>query len=179
MPSVVFLRAVNVGGHQKFQPSRLAGDLAGFGAVNLGAAGTLIIRKPMSPAALRTEILRRLPFKPEMMICPGREILALARDEAFQPAPAGKDARQFVSVMAKAPSRARGLPPLPLDQPAGEKWEVRIIAIRGQFALSLWRRLGKTIVYPNAVVEKHLGIPATTRSWNTILAVCKILKESD
>jgi len=31
-------------------------------------------------------------------------------------------------------------------------------------------------LYPNAVVEKHLGLPATTRSWNTIAAICEFLK---
>ena len=60
MASVVFFRAVNVGGHQKFQPSVLAKKLANFGVVNVGAAGTLVVRKPVNQAALRAEILRRL-----------------------------------------------------------------------------------------------------------------------
>jgi hypothetical protein len=63
---------------------------------------------------------------------------------------------------------------LPIEQPAGAKWEMRIVAITGRFALSV-RRIGKT--YSNAVVEKHLGIPATTRSWNTIGAIREILEE--
>ena len=45
MASVVFFRAVNVGGHQKFQPSVLAKKLADFGVVNIGAAGTFVVRK--------------------------------------------------------------------------------------------------------------------------------------
>jgi hypothetical protein len=28
---------------------------------------------------------------------------------------------------------------------------------------------------PNEVVEKNLGVPATTRDWNTIAAICRIL----
>ena len=65
-------------------------------------------------------------------------------------------------------------PPLPFEQPAGAKWEVRIVAITGRFAMSL-RRLGQT--YSNAVVEKHLGIPATTRNWNTIEVICEVLEK--
>jgi hypothetical protein len=65
-------------------------------------------------------------------------------------------------------------PPLPLEQPAGAKWEVRIVAIIGRFALSV-RRLGQT--YANAVVEKHLGVPATTRNWNTIEAIREVLEK--
>ena len=60
MASVVFFRAVNVGGHQKFQPNLLAKELADFGVVNVGAAGTLVVRQTVSQATLRAEIFRRL-----------------------------------------------------------------------------------------------------------------------
>jgi len=36
------------------------------------------------------------------------------------------------------------------------------------------RRLGQT--YSNAVVEKHLGVPATTRNWNTIDTIREVLE---
>ena len=174
MSSVVFFRAVNVGGHQKFQPGKLAKELEQFGVVNIGAAGTFVVRENVSQTKLRDEVLRRLPFKPELMICPVREVLALARGDWFAYAPAGKDVGRFVSVLQKAP---RAKPPLPLEQPAGKKWEVRVIAITGRFALSV-RRLGQT--YSNAVVEKHLGVPATTRNWNTIEAIREVLeRQSD
>ena len=170
MSSVVFFRAVNVGGHQKFQPGKLAKELAEFGVVNIGGAGTFVVRENVSPATLRDEILRRLPFKPELMVCPARDVLALARGNWFGDASAGKNVAQFVSVLQKAP---RAKPPLPLERPAGEKWEVRIVVVTGRFALSL-RRLGQT--YSNAVVEKHLGVPATTRNWNTIEAIREVLE---
>lgn len=169
MASVVFFRAVNVGGHQKFQPSVLAKKLADFGVANIGAAGTFVVRGNVGPAKLRAEILRRLPFEPELMICSARDVLALIRSEPFRNEPAGKDMGRFVTVMQQSP---RKLPPLPIEQPAGAKWEVRIIAVTGKFALSV-RRLGET--YSNAVVEKHLGLPATTRNWNTIETIGKVL----
>ena len=173
MASVVFFRAVNVGGHQNFSPGKLARELADFDVVNIGAAGTLVVRRNVSLAKLRDEILRRLPFKPELMICPARDVLALARGNGFADSAAGKDLARFVSVLPKAP---RVKPRLPLEQPAGAKWEVRIVAITGRFALSV-RRIGKT--YSNAVVEKYLGLPATTRNWNTIANLCEILEKSD
>jgi uncharacterized protein (DUF1697 family) len=169
MSSVVFFRAVNVGGHQKFQPGKLAKELEQFGVVNIGAAGTFVVRENVSETKLRGEILGRLPFKPELMICPARDVLALARGNWFADAPTGKDVGRFVSVLQKVP---RAKPPLPIEQPAGAKWEVRVVAISGRFALSI-RRLGQT--YSNAVVEKHLGIPATTRNWNTIETIREVL----
>ena len=171
MSSVVFFRAVNVGGQQKFQPGKLAKELAEFGVVNIGAAGTFVVSEGVSQTKLRDEILRRLPFKPELMICTARDVLALARGNWFGDAPAAKDVGRFVSALQKAPLSK---PPLPIEQPAGERWEVRVLAITGRFALSV-RRLGQT--YSNAVVEKHLGIRATTRNWNTIETIRKVLEK--
>ena len=52
MALVVFMRGVNVGGHKTFRPSILAQQLKHYDAVNVGAAGTLVIRKPANQAEL-------------------------------------------------------------------------------------------------------------------------------
>jgi uncharacterized protein (DUF1697 family) len=141
----------------------------------VGAAGTLVVGGKIGQASLRAEILQRLPFHADLMICPAREIIDLARGDAFGQAPPGKDVRRFLTVMAKPP---RTLPRLPLDWPPGGKWEVRVIAVSGRYALSLWRLLGQRRVYPNEVVEKSLAVSATTRNWNTIDAICRALEKS-
>jgi uncharacterized protein (DUF1697 family) len=173
MASVVFLRGVNVGGHRKFQPSVLARELAEFDVVNVGAAGTLVVRRAVPAAMLHGLVLGRLPFEAELMICRGRDILELLRRDPF----AGQippQARPFLTVLAKRP---RKLPPLPHCQPAGDRWEVKVLDVTGRFALSLWRKMGRILLYPNEVVEKTLGIAATTRSWNTILTIRDLLAE--
>ena len=172
MAWVVFLRGVNVGGHQSFQPKALAAELADWDVVSVGAAGSFVVRKTIAQAALRAEFLRRLPFQPELMICRGRDLIDLASGEAF-PEPVDEGARRFVSVMAKRP---QVLPPLPCCQPAGDQWQVQIVKVVGPFALSLHRRVGPRLIYPNEVVEKKLGVPATTRNLNTVEAVCEVLK---
>ena len=58
---VVFLRGVNVGGHRRFRPSILARAMSNYGVVNVGAAGTFVVRKPGSRAKFRTALLRKLP----------------------------------------------------------------------------------------------------------------------
>ena len=173
MALVVFLRGVNVGGHKAFQPSVLARELARFDVVNVGAAGTFVVRKTISQTMLRAELLRRLPFKADVMICRSRDIIDLVSGELFPDEHSGKDVSRFVSVLAKRP---RTLPPLPISQPAGEAWQVKLIGVTGRFALSVHRRVGRTFVYPNEVVEKNLGVSATTRNWNTISAICDILQ---
>lgn len=174
MASVVFMRGVNVGGHKKFQPSVLARELADFDVVNVGAAGTFVVRRPISQPALRTKILRRLPFDAELMICPGRDIIKLVRGDPFPASRLEKDVRPFVTVMGKVPQTR---PRLPLCQPAGDRWEVKVVKVSGRYALSLWRRMGRGILYPNEVVEKQFGVPATTRGWNTITAIGELLGE--
>ena len=60
MALVVFLRGVNVGGHRRFRPSTLAAELKHLGALNIGTAGTLVIRARITRAKLRAELTRRL-----------------------------------------------------------------------------------------------------------------------
>lgn len=163
-----------MGGRHKFRPSALAKDLAEFGVVNIGAAGTFIVREPVQSAVLREQIQRRLHFKPEMMICSAPEILALCDDELFRDSIKTEEVKPFVTVLSKVPRKA---PRFPIEQPAGEEWQVRVIGIRGRFVLSLYRKLERLIAYPNNLVEKKFNLPATTRTWSTIAAVYKILEQ--
>ena len=172
MALIVFMRGVNVGGHKTFRPVALAKELAALDVVNVGAAGTYVVRKAVTQAKLRAELNKRLPFQAELMICEGRDLLALARTGPFTKKPSNKDERPFVTIMAKRP---RTLPRLPLTRPDGDDWQVKIVAVTGPFALSLWRRVGRSILYPNEAVEKSFGVPGTTRNWNTIVTICGLL----
>jgi hypothetical protein len=120
-------------------------------------------------------LAQRLPFEPELMICRPSELLALERGDPFAGPGSAKDVTRYVSILAKRPRTVSGLP---IHQPAGDDWQVKIIGVSGRFALSLHRRLGRRLVYPNEVVEKRLGVSATTRNWSTITAICKILTGS-
>src|SRR5437773_12487420 len=86
--------------------------------------------------------------------------------------PSGPNITRFVSVLAK---RLRALPPLPLSLPSDEDWLLKIIAIQDRFVLGLYRRQMKAISYLGKI-EKLLGVPATTRNWNTIEKVVKIIR---
>jgi uncharacterized protein (DUF1697 family) len=169
---VVFLRAANVGKHNRFQPSVLAKELAKFGVINVGAVGTFVVREEVSEATLRAAILRKLPFKCEVMICRAKDVVDLARSAPLTDEPLGHDLRAFVTVMTKRPAR---LPKLPIYAPTVDQWEVKVVRVTGMCALSLWRRLKENALYPNQVIEKEFGVATTTRSWNTILKVAEIL----
>ena len=172
MALVVFLKGVNVGGHRRFRPSVLARKLARYEVINVGAAGTFVVMKAISQARLRVEMLRRLPFEAEIMICSAREITSLASSEPFAGEAFGPDIVRFVSVLARRP---RVPPAIPLSLPAGDDWLVKVIELRGRFALGLYRRRMRTIGALNQL-EKRLGGAATTRNWNTIMQIGGILR---
>jgi uncharacterized protein (DUF1697 family) len=172
MALVVLLKGVNVGGHRTFRPSVLAGALRRFEVVNIGAAGTFVVRRPITRTRFRTELMRRLPFDTEIMICDGRDVLRLASGDPFDGQPSGPDIVRFVSVLAR---RRQPASPIPLDLPSGGAWGVRILAHQGQFVLGLYRRQMKAIGNLDRI-EKIFGVPATTRNWNTIQAVARTLR---
>ena len=173
MQWVVFLRAVNVGGTNRCQPAQIAKQLAKFGVVNIGAVGTFVVRENVTESALRSAIAKKLPFKCEMMICRARDIIKLSAKDPFSRQPSELNITRFVNILAK-PLRAP--PPPPFTLPSDDDWLVKIIAIQDRFVLGLYRRQMKAISYLGKI-EKLLGVPATTRNWNTIEKVVKILSE--
>ena len=171
MALVVLLRGVNVGGHRTFRPTTLTGQLKHLDAVNIGAAGTFVIRRPITQAQLRAELGRRLPFDCEIMICQGREIVRLMSQNHFADQPVRPDIVRFVSVLSKRP---RSAPPTPMNFPANGEWLLKILAIDNRFVVGVYRRHMKVIGYLGTF-DRLFGVPATTRNWNTITAIAKVL----
>ena len=172
MALVVFLRGVNVGGHRTFRPSILARKLSDYDVVNVGAAGTFVVRKPGSRATFRAELLRKLPFEAEVVLCDGRDLLRLETEHPFGAEPSRPDVVRFVSVLTN-PARVRAA--IPITLPPTGKWLLRVIASHHPFVFGVYRRHMKTIGYLGQI-DKLVGVPVTTRNWNTIVAIVRILK---
>ncbi len=172
MALVVFLRGVNVGGHRTFRPSLLARELSDYGVVNIGAAGTFVVRRPGPRAKFRAELLRRLPFATEVVLCEGRDLVRLEAEDPFRAQPSAPDIVRFVSILSKA---HRGRASVPATLPPRGKWLVRVIAARGRFVFGMYRRHMKTIGYLGKL-DRLFGAPATVRNWNTILTIVRVLK---
>ena len=172
MALVVFLRGVNVGGHRTFRPSLLARELNRYEVVNVGAAGTFVVRKPGPLSRFRTELLRRLPFEAAVAICDGRDLVRIETENPFE-AERPPEVVRFLTVLTKS-GRIRET--LPLALPREGDWLVRLIASEGCFVFGEYRRHMRTIGYLGQI-DKLFSVPATTRNWNTILAVVRILKK--
>jgi uncharacterized protein (DUF1697 family) len=169
-PLVVFLRGVNVGGHRTFRPKLLAERLKHLDAVNIGAAGTVVIRKPVPLKQLRAELSRLLPFETMVAICHGQDIARLMAGNVYGDAPPGRDVVRFISVLPNKKPRVKA----PLQWPATGQWLVRVLCQHGRFIVGEYRRNMKTISYLGGL-DKVVGEPITTRNWNTISTIARTL----
>ena len=146
--------------------------MSDYDVVNVGAAGTFVVRKPGSRAKFRAALLRKLPFEAEVVLCDGRDLMRLETENPFAAEPSSSDVVRFVSILSKAGGVRASLP---VTFPSDGEWLVRVIASDGQFVFGMYRRHMKTIGYLGQI-DKLYGVPATTRNWNTIIAIVRILK---
>jgi hypothetical protein len=149
----------------------LAQQLKHFDVVNIGAAGTFVVRAPTSQTRLRAELSRRLPFETSI-ICKGQDLLDVAKCKPFGDEPAGSGVVRFVSVMAKRPSL---VPSIPMSFPGQGKWLLRIHATEKRFVFGQYRRHMKTIGFLG-MIDGIFGVPVTTRNWSTIMATVEVLR---
>ena len=170
---VVLLRGVNVGGHRTFRPTALARQLHHLDAVNIGAAGTLVIRKRVARARLRVEVADRLPFAAEILICSGRDIARLLARDVFAGHPERPDVVRFVSVLSRRP---RSTPPLPVTLPQRGRWLLRVLALEGRFAVGVYRREMRAIGHLGTL-DRLFGVPVTTRSWSSVAAIAEAVRQ--
>lgn len=175
MALVVLMRGVNVGGHRTFRPATLAKQLKHLDAVNIGAAGTFVIRQPVTRAQLRVELASRLPFETEIMICQDREIVRLMSRNPFADQPVPPDVVRFVSVLSQRP---RSSPSMPMSFPSSGTWLLKILARDNRFVFGLYRRHMKAIGYLGTF-DRVFGVPVTTRNWNTMTAIATVLGKKE
>jgi len=172
---VVFLRGVNVGGHRTFQPTKLARQLQHLGAVNIGAAGTFVIRSQVTQAQARAEVARKLPFDAGIVVCQGRDIAKLVSKDHFAGQRVRPDIVRFVSVLS---GRPRSAPPTPLSFPTSGQWLMKILARQNRFVIGMYRRHMKVIGYLGAL-DRLYGVSVTTRNWTTISAIARVLRNDE
>ena len=77
-----------------------------------------------------------------------------------------------MSVLSRAPRRS---PRLPVKFPSRGRWLVNVLAREGRFVVGVYRRDMKVIGYLGAL-DRLFGVPLTTRNWNTLTAIAKVLR---
>jgi uncharacterized protein (DUF1697 family) len=126
----------------------------------------------MTQAQARAEVTRKLPFVAEIVVCQGRDIASLISKNPFE----GKSARpgvvRFVSVLSERP---RLTPSTPMQFPSSGQWLMKILSRRNRFVFGMYRRHMKVIGLLGSL-DRLYGVSATTRNWNTIATIAKVLR---
>ncbi len=172
MPHVVFIRAANVGGKNVFRPAQLATALAHLGVVNVGAAGTFVVREKAGATEIRREIRAKLSFETAIAVLPAKQLVELVRSQPFRGVKFSKQLRGWAAPLC---GRAKMQPALPITVPEGTEWSVRFDRLEGPFALGLWHWRPR-FVFASQVVENAIGVPATTRWWETFERVAAVIE---
>lgn len=171
MPHIVLLRGVNVGGHRVFRPAQLPAQLPELGLINIGAAGTFIVRRRVSPARVRAAFAKALPFATAIVVVDADEIRRLAEQDPLAEYAGRKEITRFVTVLGDEPEAE---PILPVEFKDGRRWLIRVVGRTGPFALGVYRRDPRTIGLLSRV-DRLFDVPVTTRNWNTIGAIVRAL----
>jgi uncharacterized protein (DUF1697 family) len=143
--------------------------------VNVGAAGTFVVRKPGPRAKFRAELLRKLPFEAEVVLCDGRELIRLEMENPFGTQWSRPDMVRFVSILSKA-DRAVASMWRRYTPKTNRFFDERIRMNHSPQGGSVH---GMKTIGCLGQIDKLFGVLVTTRNWNTILAIVRILKGQD
>ncbi len=152
----------------------LAKELGAYDVVNVGAAGTFVVRNPGPRANFLSSLHRKLPAGSVVAHCDSRDLLRLEREQPFKNERPRPDLVQFVSILSNTGTRKASLPAV---IPQDGEWFVRIIGSRNRLVFGVYRRHMKAIGHLGRI-DQIFGAPATTRSWTTVLSVLRILKST-
>ncbi len=172
MQYAVFFRNLNLGrplAPTKAQFEQAFLDAGAITAQSFLTNGTLVFTtKPRAnPKTLLTNAAKRLHT-----VCglvePGfvRPMDSLCELVAQQPFAAVDPASVYACCVSFLDPRVTDLPTLPFGS---LRADVEVLRITATEALCISRKIGNTPGSPNAFLEKHFALPATTRVWNTVV----------
>ncbi len=173
MPSIVFLRGVNVGGNKTLRPSLIAAQLKSLDVVSLGAAGTFVVGSSATEAEIRSAFRRKLSVDVPMMVTSAKQMADLFKRDPFGTRSTAKGDGDYISIVEKAFAKPVKCP---IVIPEGSSWQIQIVDVNGVFVASVRRACVGGQFYPNEVVEKRFGLSATTRGWPTFMKIRQVLE---
>jgi uncharacterized protein (DUF1697 family) len=168
--TVAFLRAVNVGGRSVVSMDSLRRAFAEAGAGEAATyiqTGNVVFDVPEDGREAFFDRIAEavgdlLGGEATLIYRPLEDLAALVKRPPFDGVAPGPDVKRYVAFLSR---RAVFRPALPLVR---EKDGLEIVGTRGPDVFLLSRRVGGRFGFPNLLVEKAYGVPATTRNWNTL-----------
>ena len=166
---VALLRAINVGGARKI----LMADLrAMFATMGYGAAqtyiqsGNVVFQTEEAEQPLRQRIERQIEatfgFPVTVTLRASDEMALVVSQCPYQPNALTEDESLYAALLTETPP-PQGVERLLASETAPDEW--RLI---GRAVYLLYRRTMRDTKLTNALLEKKLGVAATSRNWRTI-----------
>ena len=165
-----FLRGINVGGKNIIRMDELAEAFLSLGFTHVKTyiqSGNIRFQAYESNIAsinerIKIQLKRIFGYEGTVMLRTLEEMIFLLKSNPFREIVNDKKVKFYVSFLYEKPSN---VPVLPL---VSEKDGMEVFYICGKEAFILSREVKGSYGFPNNFIEKVLGIPATTRNWNTI-----------
>ncbi len=179
---VAFLRAINVAGQKLIKMQELARIFAAAGCKNIRTyiqSGNVIFdSKSTNSAALSKKIERTLQqvlgYEVTVMLRTLSEVEALVRRNPFKKIKTDEEVMLCVVFFSDQPKRTPILPLISIK----ENLELFEIKDGAAFVVSGRKQNGPS-GFPNAFVEKELGVVGTTRNWNTVNKIVHLAEAPD
>jgi len=168
---VAFLRAINVAGQKLIKMDELARIFTAAGFKNARTyiqSGNVIFDATSGNAvALRQKIERALQdvlgYEVTVILRPLTDIEEIVKRNPFKTVKTNADTVPYVVFLSEEPQRTPKLPLISITE------NLDVFAVRDRVAFVVARRKQNGRGgFPNKFVEKELGVPGTTRNWNTV-----------
>ncbi len=168
---IAFLRAINVSGQNLIKMKDL-NDMfqsAGFEKVKTFIqSGNVLFQSAEHSAGKVAAIIEDRLFttfgkKIVVIVRTLEEIGDMVKKNPFSARQPDEDTKRYVCFLKSDPA---GKPSLPM---ISEKEGLEVFRIENRNAFIISSRIIGRYGFPNAYIEKRLGIPATSRNWNTVL----------
>jgi uncharacterized protein (DUF1697 family) len=167
---VVFLRGINVGGHNIVKMDKIAELFAAMGFADVKIyiqSGNVVFRakeKNLDDLAARIEgeLQKLVENEVRVMLRTLAELTVMVKENPFKKAEAEPDVKLYVTFLCEDPKNKAAL------QLISPKKDVDVFLVQNRTVFSISRIVKGSYGFPNAFVEKELGGCATTRNWNTI-----------
>ena len=172
---IAFLRGINVSGQKIIKMTDLA---AMFGKMKFDNVKTYIQSGNVLFDSLETNqteltiaveegLYKALGYKVVVILRSLDELRDIISENPFKEKVESETEKFYVTLLAAEPTKQFELPLCSINNDA------EVFQLDNLNAYCISRRINGKSGFPNLLVEKKLGVPATTRNWNTINNLAK------
>lgn len=178
---VAFLRGINVGGSKLIKMADLRAVFEGSGFRNVSTyiqSGNVIFdaKETNADAVVRKiekKILQSLGHEVTVILRTATELKGCVKGDPFKGVGPDEEVTKFVTFMSAEPIKKPRLPFLIAKENA------EILAIKNRTAFIVCRRKENGLFgFPNAFLEKELGVSATTRNPRTVMKILELIENA-